>query len=95
MRTFSAIRLQTDEDLKRHFFDAKKKLFFKERTESVYQSLGEHTLEEVIDATSHGFEFVAVVDRRLLPNESLEAVERQLLPDEIPEEELEFVEAEL
>lgn len=86
MRTFSAIRLQTDEDLKRHFFDAEKKLFFKERTESVYQSLGEHTLEEVIDATSHGFEFVAV-NREQLPNETSEY--------EIPENELEFVEAEL
>lgn len=54
-------KLETDEEIKSAFADQTVSIFWREGSTGDYENIkvGGHDLETVIDATCHGFEFVA------------------------------------
>ena len=55
-----AYLLTTDEEIKKAYEDPAMTIYFREGGEGNYDNIKHHDLETIIDATSHGFEFVAV-----------------------------------
>lgn len=53
----NAIKLTTDEDIKKAYQE--KNIYFREGNEGEYSFIAHHTLDTILDATSHGFEFIA------------------------------------
>ena len=54
-------KLETDEDIRAAFSDPTVSIFGREIGSSNYENVkaGGHSYEDVVDATSHGFEFIA------------------------------------
>lgn len=55
-----ATRLTYDSEITKAYNDPDTSLYFREGNEGEYELVKDHTLEDVLDATCHGFEFVAV-----------------------------------
>jgi hypothetical protein len=58
-----ATRLLCDEDIRKAYNDENVSIYFREGGEGVFENTKEHDLETILDATCHGFEFVAVEKR--------------------------------
>lgn len=55
-----ATRLTYDIEITKAYNDPNTSLYFREGNEGEYELVKGHTLEDVLDATCHGFEFVVV-----------------------------------
>lgn len=69
-----ATKLKHDSEIKKAYSDPNTSLYFREGNEGEYELVGKHSLEDVLDATCHGFEFVAV-DTKFVSENELEFVE--------------------
>lgn len=66
-----ATRLTHDSEITKAYNDANTNLYFREGNEGEYELVKGHTLEDVLDATCHGFEFITV-DTKYISEDDLE-----------------------
>ena len=54
--------LKTDDDIREAFADSSVKVFYREGGTGRFEQLPSNDIEDVIDATTYGFEFIASTD---------------------------------
>ena len=74
-----ATRLTYDSEITKAYNDPDTSLYFREGNEGEYELVKGHTLEDVLDATCHGFEFVAVDTKYISENDlEFDDMEREM-----------------